>query len=89
MQSIMQNYFGVYRNEKLIKEGIKKLEDVNVRTKNLHMNDKSKQFNSEKVEILEYLNLIEIANATALPFSIDIKAPFLLPSISPSKGPYP
>jgi succinate dehydrogenase / fumarate reductase flavoprotein subunit len=29
------------------------------------MNDKSKQFNSEKVEILEYLNLIEIANATA------------------------
>ena len=65
MQSIMQNYFGVYRNEKLIKEGIKKLEDVNVRTKNLHMNDKSKQFNSEKVEILEYLNLIEIANATA------------------------
>ncbi len=65
MQSIMQNYFGVYRNEKLIKEGIKKLEDVNARTKNLHMNDKSKQFNSEKVEILEYLNLIEIANATA------------------------
>ena len=65
MQSIMQNYFGVYRNEKLIKEGIKKLEDVNVRTKNLHMNDKSIQFNSEKVEILEYLNLIEIANATA------------------------
>ena len=65
MQNIMQNYFGVCRNEKLIKEGIKKLEDVNVRTKNLHMNDKSKQFNSEKVEILEYLNLIEIANATA------------------------
>ncbi len=65
MQNIMQNYFGVYRNEKLIKEGIKKLEDVNIRTKNLHMNDKSKQFNSEKVEILEYLNLIEIANATA------------------------
>ena len=65
MQNIMQNYFGVYRNEKLIKEGIKKLEEVNVRTKNLHMNDKSKQFNSEKVEILEYLNLIEIANATA------------------------
>ncbi len=65
MQNIMQNYFGVYRNEKLIKEGIKRLEDVNIRTKNLHMNDKSKQFNSEKVEILEYLNLIEIANATA------------------------
>jgi succinate dehydrogenase / fumarate reductase flavoprotein subunit len=65
MQSIMQNYFGVYRNEKLIIEGIKKLEDVNVRTRNIHMNDKSKQFNSEKVEILEYLNLIEIANATA------------------------
>jgi succinate dehydrogenase / fumarate reductase flavoprotein subunit len=65
MQSIMQNHFGVYRNEKLMKEGIDKLKDVTERTKNIHLIDKSNQFNSERVEILEYFNLLEIANATA------------------------
>ena len=65
MQNIMQNHFGVYRNEQLMKEGIAKLEDVTERTKNIHLIDKSNQFNSERVEILEYFNLLEIANATA------------------------
>ena len=65
MQSIMQNYFGVYRNEDLMKEGTKKLEEITERTKNIHLNDKSDQFNSERVEVLEYLNLLDIANATA------------------------
>ena len=65
MQIIMQNHFGVYRNEQLMKEGIDKLKDVTERTKNIHLIDKSNQFNSERVEILEYFNLLEIANATA------------------------
>ena len=65
MQNIMQNHFGVYRNEQLMKEGITKLKDVTERTKNIHLIDKSNQFNSERVEILEYFNLLEIANATA------------------------
>ena len=65
MQSVMQNYFGVYRNEDLMKEGTKKLEEITERTKNIHLNDKSDQFNSERVEVLEYLNLLDIANATA------------------------
>ena len=65
MQSVMQNYFGVYRNEDLMKEGAKKLEEITERTKNIHLNDKSDQFNSERVEVLEYLNLLDIANATA------------------------
>jgi len=65
MQNIMQNYFGVYRNEDLMKEGTKKLQDVKERSKNIHLRDKSNQFNSERVEVLEYLNLLDIANATA------------------------
>ena len=65
MQNIMQNHFGVYRNEQLMNEGIDKLKDVTERTKNIHLIDKSNQFNSERVEILEYFNLLEIANATA------------------------
>ena len=65
MQNVMQNYFGVYRNEKLMKEGITKLEEITDRTKKIHLMDKSNQFNSERVEVLEYLNLLDIANATA------------------------
>ena len=65
MQNVMQNYFGVYRNEDLMKKGTSKLEEITERTKNIHLNDKSDQFNSERVEVLEYLNLLDIANATA------------------------
>ena len=65
MQNVMQTYFGVYRNEKLMKEGINKLQDINRLSKDIHLRDKSNQFNSEKVEILEFLNLLETANATA------------------------
>ena len=65
MQKIMQSYFGVYRNEALMKEGIEKLKSVTEKTKKIHLGDKSNQFNAERVEILEYLNLLDIANSTA------------------------
>ncbi len=65
MQNIMQSYFGVYRNEALMKEGIEKLKSVTEKTKKIHLGDKSNQFNAERVEILEYLNLLDIANSTA------------------------
>ena len=44
---------------------ISKLEEITERTKKIHLMDKSNQFNSERVEVLEYLNLLDIANATA------------------------
>ena len=65
MQNIMQSYFGVYRNETLMKEGIEKLKSITEKTKKIHLGDKSNQFNAERVEILEYLNLLDIANSTA------------------------
>ena len=65
MQNIMQSYFGVYRNETLMKEGIEKLKSVTEKTKKIHLGDKSNQFNAERVEVLEYLNLLDIANSTA------------------------
>ena len=65
MQKTMQDYFGVYRNEKLMSQGIEKLKEIEERTKSLHLRDKSNQFNSERVEALEYLNMLGIAKATA------------------------
>ena len=65
MQKTMQDYFGVYRNEKLMSQGIEKLKEIEERTKSLHLRDKSNQFNSERVEALEYINMLGIAKATA------------------------
>jgi len=65
MQNIMQSYFGVYRNKELMEKGINKLNEVTEKTKKLHLRDKSNQFNSERVEALEYLNMLDIAKATA------------------------
>ena len=65
MQNIMQSYFGVYRNKELMEKGIDKLNAVTEKTKKLHLRDKSNQFNSERVEALEYLNMLDIAKATA------------------------
>jgi len=65
MQKTMQEFFGVYRNEKLMSQGIEKLREIEERTKSLHLRDKSNQFNSERVEALEYINMLGIAKATA------------------------
>ncbi len=65
MQKTMQEFFGVYRNEKLMSQGIEKLKEIEERTKSLHLRDKSNQFNSERVEALEYINMLGIAKATA------------------------
>ena len=65
MQNVMQNYFGVYRNKTLMQKGIEKLNEITDRTSKLHLKDKSNQFNSERVEALEYLNMLDIAKATA------------------------
>ena len=63
MQKTMQDYFGVYRNEKLMSQELK-VKEIEERTKSLHLRDKSNQF-SERVEALEYLNMLGIAKATA------------------------
>ena len=66
LQSIMQNSFGVFREEKNMQEGVKQLAELRGRIDNAHLPDKSNAFNTARVEALELDNLMEVAEATAI-----------------------
>lgn len=66
LQTIMQNYFGVFRRGDTMVEGIKQLEELRPRIENLHLSDKSLTYNTARIEALELQNLLEVAEATAV-----------------------
>ncbi len=66
MQSIMQNYFGVFRRGDYMKEGVEKLKALRPRIENVELADKSQAFNTARIEALELQNLFEVAEATAI-----------------------
>ena len=66
LQTIMQNYFGVFRRGDFMQEGIKKLEELRPRIENVALSDKSNAFNTSRIEALELQNLLEVAEATAI-----------------------
>jgi len=65
MQQIMQNHFGVFRTGELMEKGILELEAVAKKLKSAMLPDKSKSFNTMRIECLELENLMAIARATA------------------------
>ena len=66
LQEIMQNHFGVFRKGDFMKTGIERLQDIGERIKNIFLEDKSKTFNTARIEALELENLYEVALATAV-----------------------
>ncbi len=60
----MQAHCGVFRTSELLSEGVGKILEIAKRVDNVHMADKSKVFNTARVEALELDNLIETAKAT-------------------------
>ncbi|MCE9663574.1 succinate dehydrogenase flavoprotein subunit [Halomonas sp. M5N1S17] len=66
LQSIMQNAFGVFRQEDNMQEGVKKLAELRGRIAEAHLVDKSGAFNTARIEALELDNLMEVAEATAI-----------------------
>jgi len=66
LQNVMQNHFGVFRNEKFMQEGVEKLAALRERIANVHLEDKSRAFNTARIEALELHNLFEVAEATAI-----------------------
>jgi succinate dehydrogenase / fumarate reductase flavoprotein subunit len=49
-----------------MQEGIQKLADLRERVENVSLEDKSKVFNTARIEALELQNLFEVAEATAI-----------------------
>ena len=64
IRGTMQKHAGVFRTSKLLEEGVKEIAQVAERVKHIHLKDKSKVFNTARVEALEVANLIEVARAT-------------------------
>lgn len=62
----MQAHAGVFRTQKLMDEGVAKILELEPRIGHVHLRDKSKVFNTARIEALELDNLIEVAKATML-----------------------
>ncbi len=66
LQTIMQNYFGVFRKGEFMQKGIEQLAELRKRIENVAITDKSNAFNTARIEALELQNLLEVAEATAI-----------------------
>ena len=66
LQNLMQVNFGVFRTEQNMRDSIKALADLRKRIGAAHLGDKSRVFNTARLEALELDNLLEVAEATAI-----------------------
>ncbi|MCP5319616.1 MAG: succinate dehydrogenase flavoprotein subunit [Pseudomonadales bacterium] len=66
LQTVMQNFFGVFRTGEKMREGVASLAALRPRIENLHLRDKSQAFNTARLEALELQNLLEVAESTAV-----------------------
>jgi succinate dehydrogenase / fumarate reductase, flavoprotein subunit len=66
MQRVMQAHCGVFRFPDLLSQGVEKVMAVAERAKRTQIKDKSKVFNTARIEALELDNLIEVARATMI-----------------------
>ena len=62
----MQQHAGVFRTQKSMDEGVVKIQALAERVKAITLKDKSKVFNTARIEALEVENLIEAAQATMI-----------------------
>jgi succinate dehydrogenase / fumarate reductase flavoprotein subunit len=66
MQRTMQAHCGVFRFPDMLQEGVRKIRAVAERAKRTQIKDKSKIFNTARIEALELDNLVEVARATMI-----------------------
>jgi succinate dehydrogenase / fumarate reductase, flavoprotein subunit len=64
IRSTMQQHAGVFRTQSSMDEGVLKIVALAERVKGITLKDKSKVFNTARIEALEVENLIEAARAT-------------------------
>lgn len=64
IRNAMQSHASVFRTQALMDEGVTKIAELRERVKNIGLKDKSKVFNTARIEALEVENLIEAAQAT-------------------------
>lgn len=65
LQQCMQMNFSVFREGKAMAEGMKELTEIRERLKEARLDDKSSEFNTQRIECLELDNLMETAYCSA------------------------
>ena len=65
LQKCMQFNFSVFRDGDAMAEGMQELEEIRERLNNAYLDDKSSDFNTQRIECLELDNLMETAFCTA------------------------
>jgi succinate dehydrogenase / fumarate reductase flavoprotein subunit len=66
LRRTVQTHCGVFRNQALLSEGVAKILELERRVQRIAIQDKSRTFNTARVEALELDNLIEVAKATVV-----------------------
>ena len=66
IREVMQQHAGVFRTQAMMDEGVEKILALESRVRNLHLTDKSKVFNTARIEALEVENLYEAAKSTII-----------------------
>ncbi len=64
LRAAMQQHAGVFRTQAIMNEGVTKIAALRDRVNKIGLKDKSKIFNTARIEALEVENLIEAAQAT-------------------------
>jgi succinate dehydrogenase / fumarate reductase flavoprotein subunit len=64
MQKVMQNHCAVFRDEEIMSEGKKLIEDIWLQSSDINVKDKSLVWNTDLLETLEFQNLISQAVVT-------------------------
>ena len=64
IRNAMQQHCGVFRTMASLKEGVAKIDELAEKVANVAYQDKSKVFNTARIEALELTNMIEVARST-------------------------
>jgi succinate dehydrogenase / fumarate reductase flavoprotein subunit len=60
LQDTMTDFCGVFRTAELMKEGLKRIEEIEAKSYQIHLDDKGKCWNTELVEAMELKSLIVV-----------------------------
>jgi len=66
VQTTMEKYCGVFREEKVLQEGVQKMLEIEQRLADVRLRDHSKLFNTARIEALELENLVDLGIATVV-----------------------
>ncbi len=64
IRNAMQQHCGVFRTIASLEEGVRKIDELTAKVEQVAFQDKSKVFNTARIEALELTNMIEVARST-------------------------